>query len=288
MRRILITINLWLIVIILTFGITSAMEFYLTVHIENRLKTEAVKVSSAANISWSAVQIRFFHQDIVLHHAKINVSRGHQLGIEQIILSPSIKFPLRLDYTTIRMKGIHFLEIPGHTTDKMNKISHFDLHKIKASMHLEVFYDPDLHSLNIKKLELSDKNWGQLQLKLVLDNFYPGKICNFQFEPLLIQTVDIQYQDYALLKQLMEFDLEKNREFNHFMAEAINQDIETAKKQNNQVHVQSLAVLQNFLENPGQLTFKMHLRQPVSFSQIINAHRVSELLEMIHYSFTNA
>jgi len=272
----------------LGFNITSAMNFFLTTHIDKLLKAEAAKISSAVDISWSDIQIRLFHLDVVLHHAKIKTSSGHHLGIEQIILSNTLRFPLKLYDATIHMEGIHFFEIAGHTTNTTNKISHFDLHKMKASMHLEVFYDPALHNLNINKLKFSDENWGLLQLELVLNHFYPREIKIFQFESLLIKTIDLKYQDYALLKQLMDCNPEKKREFSHFMAEAVALVIETAKKQNNQGQIKSLVILQNFFENPGQLTFKMNLRQPVTISQIIYAHRVSELLEMINYSFTNA
>ena len=288
MHRIIIKICLSLLVIFLAFYITSAIKFYLAAHIDKLLKTETAKVSSVADLSWGAVQIRLLHLDVVLHSVKVKASTGHQLGIERIILSNALKFLLKPYYTTIRMQGIHFLEIPEHTTNKTNKISHFNLHKMKASMYLEVFYDPALHNLNIKELRLIDRNWGRLQLKLVLNNFHPREIWKFQFKPLLIQTVDLKYQDYALLKQLMVCNSEKNRELRYFMAEAINLVIETAKRKNNQAQLKSLAGLQNFFENPGQLTFKMHLCQPVSIYQVINAHQVSELIEMIHYSFTNA
>ena len=288
MRRNLNKICLLLLVILLAFGITLAIKFYLTAHIDKLLKTEAAKVSSAVDIYWKDIQIRLFRLDVVLHHAEVKASNGHQLGIERIILSNTLRFLLKFDNAKISMEGIHFLEIPDHIINITNKISYFDRYKMKAFMHIEAFYDSSLHNLNIKKLKLSDKNWGQLQLKLVLNNFYPWKIRNFQFEPLLIQTVDIKYQDYALLKQFMDWNSKKNRGFRNFMVEAIKQVIETAKKQNNQDQVKSLAVLQNFFKNPGQLIFKMQLRQPVSISQIINARRVSELLEMIHYSFTNA
>jgi hypothetical protein len=287
MRRNLIKICLPLMVILLAFGTTTAIKFYLTEHIDKLLKTEAAKVSSTVDITWKAVQVRLFHLDVVLHHTNVKASREHQLGIERIILSITPKFTLTPDYVTIRMGGIHFLKIPGHKTNQINKISNFDFHEMKASMLLEVLYDPVLHNLDINKLILSDKNWGQLQLQLVLNHFHPRKIRDFQFEPLLIQTVDLKYQDYALLNQLMDYSLGKNSEFKHFMAEAINLGIEPVKK-NNQAQVKSLDVLQNFLKNTGKLTFKMRLRQPVSISQIINARRVSELLEMIQYSFTNA
>lgn len=285
MRRILIKICLLLVVILLIFRITSTVESSLTAHFDKLLKTQAAKVSSAVDISWRDIQIRLFHLDVILHHVKIKASSGHHLGIEQILLSNMIRFPLKLNDATIHMKGIHFFEIQGQKT---KKTSHFDLHKMKASMHLEIFYDPSRHNLYINKLKFMDKNWGLLQLKLVLNHFHPREIRMFQFESLLIKTIDLQYQDYALLKQLMESNPEKQSEFNHFMAEAVTLVIETAKKQNNPAQVKSLGVLQNFFINPGQLTLKMNLRQPVSISQIINSHRVSELLEMINYSVTNA
>jgi hypothetical protein len=288
MRRILIKICLLLVVISLIFRITSAVESYLTAHFDKLLKTQATKISSVVDISWRDIQIRLFHLDVILHHVKIKASSGPPLGIEQILLSNMIKFPLKLNDATIHMKGIHFFEIQGQTTNKTNKTSHFDLHKMKASMHLEVFYDPSRHNLYINKLKFMDKNWGLLQLKLVLNHFHPREIRMFQFESLLIKTIDLQYQDYALLKQLMVSNPEKQSEFNHFMAEAVTLAIETAKKLNNPAQVKSLGVLQNFFLNPGQLTLKINLRQPVSISQIINSHRVSELLEMINYSVTNA
>jgi len=287
MRRILIKICLSLVIISLAFCITSTVESYLTAHVDKLLKTQAAKVSSAVDISWRDVQIRLFHLDVILDQVKIKASSGHQLGIEQILLSKTLRFPLKLYDATIHMKGIHSFEIPVQTTET-NEISHFNLHKMEASLHLEGFYDPSLHSLNINNLKFLDKNWGLLQLKLVLNNFHPQKIRTFQFESLLIKTMDLKYQDYALLKQLMDCTPEEQSEFNHFMAEAIALDIETAKEQNNPAQVKSLGVLQNFFENPGQLTFMMNLRKPVSISQIINSHRVSELLKMINYSFSNA
>ncbi|MBT7260156.1 MAG: hypothetical protein HN888_03450 [Desulfobacula sp.] len=288
MRRILIKICLTLMVVLLAFGITLAIEFYLTAHIDKLLKTHAAKASPEVDIYWKDIQIRLFSLDVVLHHAEVKASNGHQFGIEKIILSNTLRLLLKLDNAKIRMEGIHFLGIPDHIINITNKISCFDRYKMKAFMNIEAFYDSSLHNLNIKKLKLIDKNWGHLQLKLVLNNFYPWQIRNFQFEPLLIQTIDIKYQDYAILKQFMDCNSEKNHEFRNFMVEAIKQIIETTKKQKNQDKEKSLAVLQNFFNNPGQLIFKMQLRQPVSISQIINARRVSELLEMIHYSFTNA
>ena len=272
----------------MAFGIILALEFYLAGHIDKLFKIEAAKVSSAADISWKSVQIRLLHLDVVLHSAKVKASTGHQLGIERIILSNTLRFPLKRCHTIIQMEGIHFFEIPEHTANKPNEISYFDLLKMKAAIYLEVFYDPVRENLTIKKLRLTDKNWGQLELKLVLNNFHPRQIWNLQFDPLLIQTVDLKYTDYALLKQLMVCHPEQNCELRSFMAETINLVIETAENNNNQAQLKSLVGLQNFFENPGQLTFSMRLRQPVSLYQVIHAHKVSELFKMIHYSFINA
>ncbi len=305
MHRIKRIICLSLMVSFMAFGIILALEFYLAGHIDKLFKIEAAKVSSAADISWKSVQIRLLHLDVVLHSAKVKASTGHQLGIERIILSNTLRFPLKrchtiiqmegihffenLEHTAnIQMEGIHFFEIPEHTANKPNEISYFDLLKMKAAIYLEVFYDPVRENLTIKKLRLTDKNWGQLELKLVLNNFHPRQIWNLQFDPLLIQTVDLKYTDYALLKQLMVCHPEQNCELRSFMAETINLVIETAENNNNQAQLKSLVGLQNFFENPGQLTFSMRLRQPVSLYQVIHAHKVSELFKMIHYSFINA
>ena len=288
MHRIKRIICLSLMVSFMAFGIILALEFYLAGHIDKLFKIEAAKVSSAADISWKSVQIRLLHLDVVLHSAKVKASTGHQLGIERIILSNTLRFPLKRCHTIIQMEGIHFFENLEHTANKPNEISYFDLLKMKAAIYLEVFYDPVRENLTIKKLRLTDKNWGQLELKLVLNNFHPRQIWNLQFDPLLIQTVDLKYTDYALLKQLMVCHPEQNCELRSFMAETINLVIETAENNNNQAQLKSLVGLQNFFENPGQLTFSMRLRQPVSLYQVIHAHKVSELFKMIHYSFINA
>jgi hypothetical protein len=272
----------------MVFGFTLVIKFYLAAHIDKLLKTETAKVSLAADISWKSVQIRLLHLDVVLHRAKIKASTGHQLGIERIILSNLLGFPLKRYDTTIQMEGIHFLKIPDNRANQPNKVSPFNFFKMNASLYLELFYDPVLNNLNIKKLKLIDNNWGQLRLKLVLNNFHPRQIWNLQFEPLLIQTVDLTYKDYALLKQLMVHNPEKKSELHYFMADATNRVIETAKQNNNQAQLKSLVGLQNFFKNPGQLILKMRLRQPVSIHQVINAHKISKLLKMIHYSFTNA
>jgi len=288
MRSILSKLNLFLAVTLLACICIMVSEQYLTAYIDTRLKKEAGENIHGADISWQSLETRLLHLDIVLHQAEIRTASGYRIGVDRIFLDNTFKFPMNSDYMTFKMDGIQFHHIPGFRVNTSEEFNFFNLYTRKMSLQLEFFFDPLKHYLDIKKLILNNAYWGRLQLKLVLNQFYPEKILGMELETLQIQAVDLKYEDKALLKTFAESYSEKLYKLREFMEQAVHLAFDTARKKNNSDSIEALSVLKNFFEYPGQLIFTLQLNQPVNISQIMNLRRVSDLLDMVSYRFTNA
>lgn len=288
MRRIVINICLLSAVLFGAVAATRAAETYLAGQLDVFLRTRMANALPAADISWGSIRIRLLNLDVVFQDVFVRAAGGHEIGIERLMLSKPLRWPLNRAEASIRMSGLHVVKISGEVPTVTDSRFPLDLHGLKANLNLDVFYDPVQHRLDIKRLDIRDKHWGQLHLKLVLGHFDPKQLKTFQFAPLLIQTADLTYRDDDLIRQVMAYYLETDPDFVRFMSEAVDLAMETSKELGNPARAASLTGLQHYFEEPGQLRLRMVLLRPVNISEIMNARRVSSLLEMIDYMFTNA
>lgn len=285
MRRILLIIVLSSVTGFMGLSVFRTVESYATARMDALLKQQVNQAIRIADISWDTLRIKPLDLEIVLSRTRIQTPLGHCFGIGRIFLSGGFNRRLQLEHIHIRMQGIRFLEIPGYEPDP--KASFPDLFHMTAHMTAEIAYDPARQHLIVRHLELNGKNFGYLHLCMGIDRFNPREVMDLQFEPLIVRQMDLEYRDETLLKRLVAGDSEHVLDFRQFMAQATRLEMKAAEEQGDSKRAATLSGLQDFFDDPGRLNIVLQLKQPVILSQILNARRISSLLELITCHFTN-
>ena len=280
MRRCLINTCLALILIFLAVVSGLALKEYLTARADAFLRAEAAKVADLARITWNRLDIRLRQPGLVLHQARITTPRGHEVAMDRVRISAPLKLRLKPWEFTLGMTGIYMIKFPGLAWDQPATPG-----TATAAMNADLVFDPDRHQLAVSRLKLAAPPLGDLVLALVLDHFYPGRIRHLDVTGLGIQALDLTYQDQGLAARLMTHDLAR------FLKEMMDLDLSPDAGSPDRAQApqgqQPLKGLQDYLTTPGRLGLELRLKQPVKLSQIIYARRVSDLLNMIVYRFTN-
>ncbi|MCF8092247.1 MAG: hypothetical protein K9K40_07270 [Desulfotignum sp.] len=277
MRRFVISTLLALMLILLAVVSGQALKRYLTARTDAFLREEAARVSDIVLISWQGLEIRPWQLDLILHQAKITGARGLRVRVDRIIFSPPLKFWSMPYEFTLRMTGIHVIALPG-----VPRGLSADPCPMMADMDAGVIYNPDQCRLDIPRLNFMAPPLGNLGLTLVLDHFYPGRIKNLDFNGLRIQALCLTYQDQSLASRLIDEDLAG------FLTGTVNLAMASAQHTGHPDQAGALKGLKAYLKTPGRLSLEIQLNRPVDLSRIIYARRVSDLLNMITYRFTNA
>jgi hypothetical protein len=277
MRRFIINTLLALMLILLAVVSGLALKRYLTVSTDAFLREEAARAADTVRISWQRIELRPWRLDLILHQAKITGARGLRVSVDRIIFSPPLKFWSMPYEFTLRMTGIHVIELPGVPRDRPA-----DPCPMMAAMDAGVIYNPDLCRLDIPWLNFMAPPFGNIGLSLVLDHFYPGRIKNLDFNGLRIQTLSLTYQDQSLADRLIDEDLAG------FLTGTVDLAMASAQHADQPDQAGALKGLAAYLKTPGRLSLEIQLNRPVDLSRIIYARRVSDLLNMITYRFTNA
>jgi hypothetical protein len=286
MRRILVILFLSLITGFMGVSAFRAVESYATARVDALLKQQVNQVARVADISWETVRIMPLHLGVVLGRTRIRTPLGHRVGIRRIFLSASINRRLNLEYIRIRMQAIRFFEIPGYEPDP--NASFPDLYDMNVRLTAEIAYDPTRHQLVVRHLDLNEENYGHLRLCLGIDRFNPKEVTDLQFEPLIIRQMNLEYQDETLLKRLVAGDSKHLLDFRQFMTQAAQLEINAAEEQGDLKRAAALSGLQDFFKAPGRLKINLRLDRPVTISRILNARRISRLLDLVTCHFTNA
>lgn len=284
MKKILIL----LLVIPAVLGTVWAFEFWLTGRVDQILKTQAAKVSDFADISWRSVELRPAQLGIVLRKASVRTALGQRVEIEQILLAAAFRFPVTFDHAAVKMDGIAVVEIPGLAAGRAPGPDDVDLFGIRPTLYLEAAYDDARSRLTIHNFRLKAASWGQVLLELMVDRFNPRKLSDLKLETLKIQRMDMTYEDMGLLRRLISKEEKSIAEFRQFMAEAVRLSVDPSDETDEAAQPDGMSGLRDFFEQPGRFSMTLHLKKPVGISQIINARRVSDLLGMMDYRFTNA
>jgi hypothetical protein len=277
MRRFVINTLLALMLILLAVVSAQTLKKYLTVRADAFLRAKAARAANLAYISWDRLEIRPRYLDLVLHQTKITGAGGLQMRVDRIMVSGPLQFWSTPYEFTLRMTGIHVIAVPGVPRGR-----HVEPWTMTAAMDAGVIYDPDRNRLDIPWLKFMAPPLGNLGLTLVLDNFYPGRIKNLDFKGLQIHTLYLTYQDQSLAARLIDEDLAR------FLTGTVDLAMASAQHDGDPDRAGALKGLKAYLKTPGNLGLELRLSQPVGLSRIIYARRVSDLLDMITYRFTNA
>ena len=286
MRRILLILFLPLITVFIGVSAFLAVESYATIRVDALLKQQVNQVARVVGISWKTVRIMPLRLGVVLDQTRIRTPLGHHLGIGRIFMFGGINRRLNLEYISIRMQAIRFLEIPGYEPDPNALFP--DLYDMTAHMTAKIAYDPAQQQLIVRHLELNGENYGHLRLCLGIDRFNPREVWDLQFEPLTVRQMDLEYRDETLLKRLVAGDSKHTMDFRQFMAQAAQIEIDVAEEQGDSERAATLSGLQDFFAAPGRLSVILRLNRPVTLSQILNARQISWLLDLVTCHFTNA
>jgi len=283
-------------------AILTAVYFGIKIYTVNIAKIEVNKVianlSDVADIKYENVDVNLFNMSVIISDILISPIDTNSIGTNSIDKTDNtmkIKEIIIYDITynrnmpvllSVMCREIELsVEHLGEMGKKLNTLGYND--KITTDLFVNYTYDLEKNELNIKNSGIKAKNVGEIIINLNISdiNLAPEAIIGifFTFPQIMLHNAKVEYKDDSLFERFLKLTADKEHinvtDFKNFIITKIKQDI----KQENDTFIRTvLSKIENFIEDPDELSITAYPASPVSISSILSVNSPKDCIKMLN------
>ncbi|MGK0290708.1 MAG: hypothetical protein ACI86H_002167 [bacterium] len=282
-------------IVIAYFGV----KFYAEKVVDHNLQKTIKKFSHIADIKYAGVSVNVFKRSI--HVKKIEIQakdNAEKIYIDKISVLNFDRKNKVPQYLHIAVQGIDvntsnipLLNKKSSESGKMLKDLGYD--KIKANIELNYLYKPKNKELIIKKLAYGAEKMGAVEIKLHVSQITPTPnlmVLMFTYQNILLHSAKVTYTDQSLYTRTLE-KMAKDQGVSK--EDAIKKSIAminqlATKIESDELSKKALQSLQNFIQNPKQISIEANPKKPVKIETIVQmVQNYPALVKMLQINITN-
>jgi len=276
------------VMLLITATSFRALKQYFTGRINIELEELIYDLSEMAEVTYDDVSLRFIGLDVIIDDATIVFTSGHTVSVDRVVIYRIDKKQRIPGYLHLCAYGVRFAVDEKNFGPWHSDIKQLGYDTVKADVTCDYTYNKAEELLLVHSCRIMLWEMGYMEARFAVNGVDIEQLAAGKLEDTTIEQAEIHYEDWSLLKRLVSWTTQKDKNFIDFIIETIHEEIKRAKRGSLYSDVRCLDELAGFFTRPEQLAVDIVLRDPVSLETIIGMKKISQLFRLCAFHVSTA